>query len=499
MKFIDIWDLELQAGQLTVWRPAARPPRTSDWMPDARPASYLQEAHLSDALNSTAGGRGPSWLATTFELPGPLNEYALRKALTDWIDRHEVLRSRLEPYADGDLLRMYRSTLSPGAVGLIRAEHGHFDDPRELSARLEEVLDGSTDPLTWPSFVFLTVRHAGSTTVCVGLDHHNVDGYAVLLVAYEIRELYAAALDDRRPRLTEVGSYLDFAGPEREDAARLHPDHEAVRQWRDFVAEGGGGLPEFVVPVADRDDPAPVPQTGGLDWLLDAEGARAFDMACRRGGGDFLSGLLACLALAGQHLSGQESFRTVTPFHTRSERQYHRSLGWYVGIAPVGVAVREGDGFAQVLKESGEALRRARPLACAPLARLTELLGLPLEPRFMVSYMDIRSLPGAGRWTEWNATALRSRRFHPHEVYLWLVRNREGVYLSYRHPDSASGRATVLPFLAETARLVRQVAAGNLPAAGPRPHPHAHVRAAAEERNPLRAHDLPVRLRAAGR
>ncbi|MYS45141.1 hypothetical protein GTY23_28755 [Streptomyces sp. SID5998] len=219
MKFIDIWDLKVTAGQLTVWRPTAGPPHSSDWMPDARPASYLQEAHLNDALNSAAGGRGPSWLATSFELPGPLDEYALCKAFTDWINRHEVLRSRLEPYADGDVLGMYRSTLRPGAVGLMRAEHGHVDDPRELSARLEAVLDGSTDPLAWPSFVFLTVRRPDSTTVCVGLDHHNVDGYAVLLIAHEIRELYAAALDDRRACLTEVGSYLDFAGPERQDAA----------------------------------------------------------------------------------------------------------------------------------------------------------------------------------------------------------------------------------------------------------------------------------------
>ncbi|MEU2441696.1 condensation domain-containing protein [Streptomyces rubradiris] len=473
MKFIDIWDLEVTAGQLTVWRPTAGPPHSSDWMPDARPASYLQEAHLSEALNSATSGRGPSWLATAFELPGRLDEYALCKAFTDWINRHEVLRSRLEPYADGDLLGMYRSTVRPGAVGLVRTEHGHFDDPRVLSARLEAVLDGHTDPLAWPSFVFLTVRHPDSTTVCVGLDHHNVDGYAVLLIAHEIRELYDAALDDRRARLTEVGSYLDFAGPERQDAARLHGDHEAVRQWRECVAEGGGRLPEFVLPVVDGDAPAPVPQTGGLDWLLDAEGARAFEAVCRRGGGDFFSGLLACHALAGQRLSGQESFRTVTPFHTRGERRFHRSLGWYVGIAPVSVAVRGGDGFEQVLKESGEALRRARPLACAPLARLTELLGLPLEPRFMVSYMDIRSLPGAGRWTEWNATALRSRRIHPHEVYLWLMRTREGVYVSHRHPDSGPARTAVRSYLTETSRLVRQTAAGDLPSAMPRPRPHA--------------------------
>nr|WP_272923760.1 condensation domain-containing protein [Streptomyces sp. SID3343] len=453
---------------MTVWRPTAGPPDTRDWIPDARPASYLQEGHLSDALNSASSGRGPSWLATTFELPGPLDEYALGKALGDWINRHEVLRSRLEPYADGDSLGMYRTTLRPGAVGLVRTEHGHLGDPRELSTRIEEILDENTDPLIWPSFAFLTVRHPDSTTVCVGLDHHNVDGYAILLIAQELRELYGAVLDDRPARLSEVGSYLDFTGPERRDAAGLHSEHEAVRHWRDFVAEGGGKLPEFVVPVADPRQPASVAQAGGLKWLLDSDDARAFELVCRQRGGDFFSGVLACFALSARSLSGRDGFRTMVPFHTRNERQFHRSLGWYVGIAPVSVAVRGGDDFEQVMKEAGEALRRARPLACAPLARLAELFGLPLEPRFMVSYMDIRSLPGAGRWTEWKATALRSRRIHPHEVYLWIVRTREGVYLSHRFPDSEPGRANVPSYVSDIGRLVRQVVAGeNLPSAAP--------------------------------
>lgn len=449
--------------------PDGRSPDSCDWVPDARPASYLQEGHLGDALHSAASGRGPSWLATTFELPGLFDEYALAKALDDWITRHEVLRSRLEPYADGDSLKMYRTTLRPGAVGLIRTEHGHVEDPRELSARIEKILDANTDPLLWPSFLFLTVRHPDSTTVCVGLDHHNVDGYAILLIAQEISELYGAALDGRPARLSEVGSYLDFTGPERRDAAELHGEHEVVRQWRDFVVEGGGMLPDFVVPVADRRQPAPVAQTGGLDWLLDADEARSFELLCRQRGGDFFSGVLACLALSARSLSGLDVFRTVVPFHTRNDRRYHRSLGWYVGIAPVGVPVRGGDDFEQVMKESRAALQRARPLACAPLTRLTELLGLPLEPRFMVSYMDVRSLPGAGRWTEWKATALRSRRFHPHEVYLWILRTREGVYLSHRFPDSEPGRAAVPSYLAEVGRLVRQVVTGtDAPCAAPR-------------------------------
>ncbi|MGA4946399.1 condensation domain-containing protein [Streptomyces cinereoruber] len=462
MKFIDMWDLDVRPGQLTTWRPKTDSLRTADWIPDGRPASYLQEAHLHGALRSAAEGRrGPSWLATTFELPGPLDLDALRAALLGWVDRHETLRSRLRPVVDGaGVTRIDRATLPSGEIDLVRDDFGTFADSGALRTRIENVLDEDTDPLVWPSFVFLTVEHGDSTTVCVGLDHLNADGYSVLLIAYEVVQLYRAAVEESDPGLTPAGSYLDFTGPEREAVDLLHDGHHVVRGWREFVAEGGGRLPEFPTPVTDGPDRPATAQNGGLDWLLDAAQARALDVVCKQEGGDLFSGILACLAMTARNRYGQERFRTLVPVHTRAQRRYLRSLGWYVGIAPVSLPVHAEDGFAQVMKEAGEALRIARPLADAPLGLLGELLGHPLEPRFMVSYMDARWVPGARRWADWNARALRSRRFDAHEVYLWVVRSHEGVYLSFRFPDSELGRTVVPAYLEEARRLVRLVAAG---------------------------------------
>ncbi|MBB4158248.1 condensation domain-containing protein [Streptomyces cinereoruber] len=462
MKFIDMWDLDVRPGQLTAWRPKTDSSCGAGWIPDGRPASHLQEAHLRGALRTAAeGGRGPSWLATTFELPGPLDPDALRTAFLGWIDRHETLRSRLGLIIDGvGTPRTDRATLPPGQVDLAWDDFGTFTDSGTLRARIESVLDGDTDPLAWPSFVFLTVEHGDSTTVCVGLDHLNADGYSVLLIAYEVVQLYRAAVEESDPGLTPVGSYLDFTGPEREAADRLHGEHHAVRGWREFVAEGSGRLPEFPAPVTDGPERPATAQNGGLDWLLDAPQARALDVVCKQKGGDLFSGILACLAMTARNRYGQERFRTLVPVHTRAQRRYLRSLGWYVGIAPVSLPVHAEDGFAQVMKEAGEALRTARPLADAPLDLLGESLGHPLEPRFMVSYMDTRWVPGARRWSDWNARALRSRRFDAHEVYLWVVRSHEGVYLSFRFPDSELGRTVVPVYLEEARRLVRLIAAG---------------------------------------
>ncbi|MDT0443537.1 condensation domain-containing protein [Streptomyces johnsoniae] len=493
MKFTDIHDLDVRPGWLTVWRPAPRTPgATAPWSPDTRPPSYVQEAHLAGALASRSGpGGSPAWLAAVFELPGRLDPVALEAALLGWIDRHESLRSRLAPLLpDGPeepseapgagkaanaekepekakecALPVRRATLRAGAVSFARNVVGHFLDGNELTHRIERLFDTETDPLAWPSYVFATVGHTDSTTLYLGFDHSNVDGYSILLAAHEIHELYAAARDGVPARLDEAGSYLDFAALERRAAASVDVQHATVARWREYLTECGGQLPAFPSPVGPADEAearrvdAGGTQRGGSRRLLDAAGTRAFDAACRAGGGHVPAGVLAVLALAGRTAAGLADFRVLTPFHTRNRPQWTQSVGWYVGLAPIGFPLAESDAFPEALARAAGALRHARHAAEVPFARVTELLGVSVQPRFVVSYVDMRQVPGARRWPEWKAAAVRSRRDHAHEVYLWINRTFDGLYVSFRYPDTARGRSAVPAYIDCAARQMHEVAA----------------------------------------
>ncbi|WP_158890597.1 condensation domain-containing protein [Amycolatopsis anabasis] len=408
----------------------------------------------SSLVSERAGRRSPSWLATAFELPGELDTNALKTALLAWIDRHEALRSGLF-CTEG---KMARITLNPGSVALHGKVAGDFAHGAELAGYLEDLFDAETDPLAWPSYVFATVTHADSTTLYLGLDHSNVDGYSISLIAHEIRELYAAAVAGGAAELAEVGSYVDFASLEREDAVRVHSDHETVCRWREFVSSNGGELPGFPAPVGADDPAAVTKQSGGFDWLLDVAEAKAFDTACRKSGGNFQAGVLACLAIAGHEDTGRREFRALAPFHTRNQARWAHSLGWYVGLAPLDFRVTSG-GFHHVMRDAAAAAEQARPMAAVPFARVTELLGVPLDPRFVVSYMDLRHAPGAKQWPEWKAAALRSRTPHADEVYLWVNRSFEGVYLASRYPGTELGRTAVPRYVERVRRIMRQVAA----------------------------------------
>ncbi|SFB36822.1 Condensation domain-containing protein [Amycolatopsis marina] len=455
MRFTKLSDHEVRPGMLVEWHPLP----LGGWTPDPRPASYVQDAHVRDALTRRATGRNsPTWLATAFELPGDLDTAALHRALLAWIDRHETLRSVLTcPSAPDEAAPLRRLTLSSGGVDLRRKDQGRFDGAHAINSHVEALFDRTADPLHWPPYAFATVARGGSTTIYLGLDHSNVDGYSILLIAQEIRALYAAELSGEQAELAATGSYLEFGAAERDNALRVRADHDVVARWRTFIGANGGRLPGFPLEVGASSG-RPAPQHGSCTWLLDADKAESFSIACRTAGGGFQAGILACLGIAAHEVSARRAFHALVPFHTRQEAQWTTSLGWYVGIAPVEFAVAGTPDFAGVAKAAGAAAREARPLALLPFARVCELLGTAPEPRFVVSYMDMRRTPGAGQWRAWNACAFHSRAVAGDEVYLWIHRNHEGVYLTCRHPGTEAGTRNATRYIGHLRRVVDEVA-----------------------------------------
>ena len=98
MKFVQIRDEALEPGGLVEWTPFV-PGGLGAWDADSRLTSHNHEQHLRSAFEYRVrtrreGGR-ESWLGLTIEFDEPLSIPAIRSVLTQWIDRHEVLRSHV--------------------------------------------------------------------------------------------------------------------------------------------------------------------------------------------------------------------------------------------------------------------------------------------------------------------------------------------------------------------------------------------------------------------
>ncbi|WP_414499350.1 condensation domain-containing protein [Zymobacter sp. IVIA_12111.31 C1] len=392
-------------------------------------------------------------------MPADLDADTFAAALRLWINRHDTLRSMLVPL-DAPMANSHlqRFTLDPGTVDI---EHVTVDTAaaiarhEPLSTVIEYLFDEQVGPCRWPGYLLLTISHSRATTVCLAVDHSLIDGYGLLKLPRELHMLYAVA-QGTQASLPPVESYPDFAEAERCEAEALTASDETVQRWRRCLEAFGGTLPPFPINVHHPDTTAP-PQRGGYLELLDDATTRAFTQQCRTAGGDIFSGLFACLAKAARELTGNPAFHTMAPFQTQPS-QWSSSLGWYVGMAPVTFPLGEEETFETAIAHATQGLQALKTLALVPITRVAELLGQPLRDTFMVSFMDLRRVPGAREWEKWRVVSFRSRSNDPDEVCLWFMRTHNGLIVDYRHPATAAADRVVADYITRTKRQLNAIA-----------------------------------------
>ncbi|MFF9677169.1 condensation domain-containing protein [Streptomyces eurythermus] len=466
MRITDIQRCEVRPGRLVEWTLSPATVAAAAALPeDSRPPAYIQESHIRTARSLREDGLFvPTWLGTAFDLPGPVDLDALERALHAWTVRHETLRSGFR-WA-GDELR--RFTLDAADVSLSRREAGHFPDADGLVRHLQDRFDTVADALRWPNLVYTAVVRDDGASVYLAFDHSNVDAYSLQRMPAEIHELYTAgtvaAGSGAGPT---AASYVDFCEIERSHADGVDGRHTIVERWREFIRRCDGTLPGFPVDLGlVPGDPLPR-QRMLAEPLADADTAAAFEAYCRPYGGS-MTGLLAATGLIVHELGGQPVYRTVVPFHTRVASRWSESVGWYVGGAPIEVPVGRTRGFPEALRAVRAELRANRALARMPLARVLRLLGAdfrPVSPDLysIVSYVDTRGLPGAGRWAEQKAYGLL-RVSYGDQVCVWVNRLPEGLWLASRYPDTDVAAKNMRLYVERLRDRIASVADGSLSA-----------------------------------
>ncbi|MCK0440060.1 condensation domain-containing protein [Gordonia alkaliphila] len=442
MEFTQFLDAKVRPGGLAEWIPAV-PGGLGSWHRDPRGTSHNHEQHLRAAhdyrLRTQREGGREAWLGLAVEFDEQISLAAIRTAILGWINRHEVLRTHVTLVGEDTA----RYTTDPGTVHLRMTRIGWYQRAELLMEQIGGSFDRATTPLHWPAYRFATVARAHSFTLLFAADHSLVDGYSLINAQYELRELYAAAVARRAPHLPPTGSYIDFSGAERTEADAADDRHTAVAAWQEFLA-GRPELPPFaVVPAADGlpsdpADPSTPAQRSRTQRLLDDDAAEALARRCTDLGGSLVGGILAAAAQVYRAHSGVDRFATLMPRHTRNHARFHGALGWFVALAPVTIDVSDDPDFPTALERIMVSLDHAKEGAALPLLRLAEILGFTPEPKFVVSFMDTRAVPGAAAADEGAAQALRSHAYADDEFYLWVNRTPGGLRMHARFPAPAA-------------------------------------------------------------
>lgn len=520
MEYTELSAYRLHAGFVTEWTPQAA---DSAWSEDARPLSVEHEHHVLHALEQRESGtrlaRGDNWIGTALRIRAPYREDAVRQALRNWIARHEAYRTSAVPGAVPDAGGSDRADSTDG-LGSTGGTHGSVPlrrltvpadridvDPRsldrcldasEVSAHLDRHFATGVSALDWPHITVVTVlperdgapdEQAGWFTMVFAADHAVMDAYTQIVSIAELRELYGAAVESREPRLRLPGSHADFARAERALADTVTADHPAVRRWRRFADaanEPGGAMPRFPLPVGD----------GGADetkqastsvQLLGGTDAEAFNQIARTHGGNQTAGLLAALKLAYTRIlaeqapeSGTRPFRYVMPMHTRSSPEFALSAGWFVGLMPVHDQAEPDELFSTAIHTTRQAVTVDRELVAYPYPQVAELAGITDTPRFVISIVDTRHVPGSDEWTPHDRT-LRGTAYSDSDVYFWIVRNADGVNISMRYPDNPTALSSLRSLITEYFTVLHTVVdtgdAYSVPFQDPRFHTPSPVQA----------------------
>lgn len=463
----------LHGGVVVDWFIDAEP---SGWYDDSRRLSTNHKSHLSGVLEH---GEDPAfnWIGTVFRIPGTLDKEAFAQTLRLWFIRHDAYRTTAlsaDPDGtNGTNADLRRRTVSPEAISVRANEVAASMGEQFIHAHVNQTFKQRVSALQWPHIAIVTIEPEDAPaaageffTVCFAADHQVMDAYTQLFAIAELIELYNSVRENRAPELPECGSYIEFSDDESRDAELITADHDAVASWRTYLNEVGDtgldtGMPTFPLPLEDDEHPAdhanPTQQASESRWVLNAEEAEAFAAYSKEHFGTSQSNsMLAAVKVALHRAGGATAARYIMPVHTRNKPEYAVAAGWFVGLTPVFDPLGEAKQFSEAVRDTSVAVKHYRPVVPFPYDVIREHLPNAGAPKFVVSFVDTRFVPGQDQWTE-HERALRSPVRSDDDVYFWIVRSRYGVSVSTRYPANPVAVDSLARFFAEFEAIVHDV------------------------------------------
>ncbi|MFD1832036.1 non-ribosomal peptide synthase/polyketide synthase [Streptomyces desertarenae] len=324
--------------------PAGDRPAAADAVPAADPdtpppLSYAQQRLWF--LDRFEPGSTEYTTLSVLRLRGRLDRSALRTALDALVARHEALRTTFAE--TGGRARQVVHPPRPVELPLDDLT-GAGDRSAALDALLEREAATPFDLGTGPLLRARLAHLAADEHVLVLAVHHIVtDGWSTAVLGRDLGELYAAALEGRRPDLPDLPvRYTDYAAWQR---ARTDRADEQLSYWRRAL----DGLAPLELPT-DRPRPAVRTREGALvTFTLPAE----LTERLRETGRDtdatlYMTLLTACTVLLARW-SGQEDVAVGTVTAGRERPELHDVVGMFVNTLVLRNRVRPELSFRELL------------------------------------------------------------------------------------------------------------------------------------------------------
>ncbi|GAA4791374.1 non-ribosomal peptide synthase/polyketide synthase [Streptomyces ziwulingensis] len=328
--------------------------------PDTAPPLSYAQARLW-FLDRFEPGSTEYTTLSVLRLRGTLDTGALRTALDGLVARHEALRTTFAEQ-DGRARQIVRP---PHPVEL------PLDDLTgdRLDALLEREAATPFDLGTGPLLRARLARLADDEHVLVLAVHHiATDGWSVGVLGRDLGELYAAAQQERPPRLPGLPvRYVDFAAWQR---ARTGLEEEQLRYWRDTL----DGVAPLELPT-DRPRPAVRAREGALvTFALPAALTRRLRETGRDADATLYMTLLTACTLLLSRWAEQEDVTVGTVTAGRERPELHDVVGMFVNTLVLRNRVGPGLSFHALLERVRDTVLSAFAHQDVPFEKLVDAL-----------------------------------------------------------------------------------------------------------------------------
>ncbi|WP_028477002.1 non-ribosomal peptide synthetase [Nocardia sp. CNY236] len=409
-------------------------------------------------------------------LSGRLDIDALRAAIGDLAERHEVLRTRY-PDVDGEGYQVILPATDPRAVPELVVEQA---DESEVSALVVATVTQGFDVTAAPPVRVRLLALSDAEYVLVCVVHHIAgDGFSMGPLT---RDLMSAYMDRSRGGVPQWSAlevqYADFALWQRAVlGAEDDPDSIIAQQiafWRAELAS----LPEQLELPADRSRPVVASHRGAtLGFDIDPEVHLALSRLAQQHDATLFMVMHAALAVLLARLSGTRDIAVGAPVAGRGEAALDDLIGMFVNTLVLRTQIDPAVRFDELLGRVRTIDIEAFGHADVPFERLVELLdpvrSTARHPLFqvMLTFQNLArtDLELPGLTVAAVDLALPLAKF---DLQLSLMENpdrhgdAQGIAAAFTYATDLFDEATVQDFVDRFGRILRVVAADATVAVG---------------------------------
>jgi amino acid adenylation domain-containing protein len=320
---------------------------------------------------------GPS---STYNIPmalrlrGPLDEGALRAALTDVVERHEALRT-VFPDVDGEP-RQRILDVAEARPTLTAVECRAEDLARATADAAGHVFDLSQDV---PLRAWLLVAGPQDHTLILVMHHIVGDGWSLRPLCRDLGTAYSARSRGGRPQWEELPvQYADYTLWQRELLGDEDDPGSLISAQLAYWSKQLEGLPEEASFPLDRPRPAVASHLGGIvTKRLDADLHRRVLTLARSHQTTLFMTLQAALAALATRLGAGTDIPIGSPIAGRSDEALDDLIGFFVNTLVLRTDTGGDPTFAELLARVRETDLAAYAHQDAPFERLVEVVNPP--------------------------------------------------------------------------------------------------------------------------